>query len=123
MPARRPIRSSAWLIAFLARASPRRPASAISRARPVVSSSSCSRGTSRVTMPHATEADVVDPGAGVGKEPVLARHDEVAGPRQGQSAGQAGAVDLGDGRLGQVAPAPAHVQVNLVLAGVPPLGA
>ena len=45
--------------------------------------------------------------------------DQVAGPGEHQPAGDAGALHHGDRRLGQLAPAPAHADVDLGLAGEP----
>ncbi|SLH69763.1 Uncharacterised protein [Mycobacteroides abscessus subsp. abscessus] len=53
MPVRMPIRSSAWLTAFLVSASPNRGMAAIFSASAIVSASSSARGTTRFTMPHS----------------------------------------------------------------------
>ena len=47
---------------------------------------------------------------------VVAGDDEVAGPGQHQAAGDAFAVHFGDGRLGEVAPAPRDLQIDFLLA-------
>src|SRR5699024_2663495 len=53
IPLRMPIWSSAWLTAFLVRASPKRGISAIFPASSVVLSVSSSRATTRLSMPHS----------------------------------------------------------------------
>ena len=53
---------------------------------------------------------------GIAEFRVAAGDDQIAGPGQHQSAGDAFAMDFGDGRLGEIAPAPGDLQINLLLA-------
>ncbi len=48
---------------------------------------------------------------------IVAGDDQVAGPGEHQPAGDAAALNLGDGRLGEVAPAAGDLQVDFLLAG------
>src|SRR5438132_11215702 len=62
--------------------------------------------------------DAADPHGdhGVAEFRIAAGDDQVAGPGQHQSAGDAFAMDFGDGRFCQIAPAPGNLQVNFLLA-------
>ncbi len=57
------------------------------------------------------------------EEGVVSRDDEVADPGEHQTASYTAALHGGDGGLGNVAPAPAHADVDLVFARVEEFGA
>src|SRR5690606_6147763 len=52
------------------------------------------------------------------EEGIVAGNDQVADPGQHQPAGDAAALHHGNARLGHLAPAPAHVQVDFLLAHI-----
>jgi hypothetical protein len=60
---------------------------------------------------------------GVGEHGVVAGDNEVADPGEHEAAGDALALDLGDGGLGDVAPAAAHAEVDLLFDGHVAFGA
>src|SRR3954465_3915363 len=53
---------------------------------------------------------------GIAELRIVTRDDEIAGPGQHQDAGDALAVNLCNGRLGEVAPAPGDLEIDLLLA-------
>ncbi len=60
---------------------------------------------------------------GVLEKRIIAGHDQVAHPGQHQPTGHTRTLDHGNGRLGQLTPAPTHAQVHLLLTGIQLLAA
>ena len=75
-------------------------------------------GLARAPLPRVGEVlDTVDAHAddGIGELGVVGGEDDVGDPQQHQAAGDRLALGGGDQRLGQVAPPPAHLEVDLLL--------